>query len=286
MTNNTASLAILIAIFLWSSLGIVIRFSGTEIHHLIFYSLLVAISIQGLILTRKEYRTTLPSVGQLKYAFLIGFVLLINTLTFYYAYQNTSIANAILTHYTAPIVVACIAPFILKEAITIRVIFEIILGSVGLFVMLDGFSLNQGETLGVVSGLFSGFAYALIIVLVRLYSQQFHPLVLSFLTNTTMAVLLLPFIRTFPGEAVWSFLVMGILHSTIAPLLYYLGLKYVTAHKAAVLGYLEPVCAICMGVVFLQEIPGMRTLIGGVLIILSGYLTLKQKDRSDVRKKT
>ncbi len=286
MTNAAASLSILIAIFLWSSLGIVIRFSGTEIHHLIFYSLLVAISIQGLVLTRKEYRKALPSVRQLKYAFLIGFVLLINTFTFFYAYQNTSIANAILTHYTAPIIVAFLAPFILKEVITKRVILEIVIGSAGLFVMLEGFSLDQGQMPGILSGLVSGFAYALIIILVRLYSQQFHALVLSFLTNTTMAVLLLPFIRTFPMEAAWSFLVMGILHSTIAPLLYYRGLKYVSANKAAVLGYLEPVCAICLGVVFLQEIPGIRTLIGGALIIFSGYLTLKKKDRSDMRKKT
>lgn len=275
---------ILAAIFLWSSLGIVVRFSGTEIHHLIFYSLLVALSIQGIILTRREYRQALPSVRQLKYAFIIGSVLLLNSLTFFYAYQNTTIANAILTHYTAPIIVAVLAPFILREKITMRVVSEILLGSVGLFVMLDGFSLNQGQTLGVISGLFSGFAYAIIIILVRRYSQQFHPLVLSFLTNITMAVLLLPFIRTFPTGSAWSFLVMGILHSTLAPLLYYLGLQYVSAHKAAVLGYLEPVCAIGLGILFLQEVPGTRTLAGGALILVSGYLTIKSRDGNGRKK--
>jgi len=276
VTNNTASLSILIAIFLWSSLGIIIRFSGTEIHHLIFYSLIVALTIQGLLLTKKEYRKELPSVKQLKYAFLIGFVLLLNTLTFYYAYQNTTIANAILTHYTAPIIVAFLAPVVLKEVLTARIVFEIILGSAGLFIMLDGFSLEQGQMRGVLSGLFSGVAYALIILLLRLYSSQFHVLVLCFLTNITGALLLLPFVRSFPFDSAWIFLMMGILHSTLAPVLYYRGLKYVSANKAAVLGYLEPVCAICLAMIFLKEIPGINTLVGGTLILFSGYLTLKK----------
>jgi len=277
VTNTTASLSILIAIFLWSSLGIVIRYSGTEIHHLIFYSLIVALIIQGLLLTKKKYRKELPSLKQFKYAFLLGFVMLLNTFTFYYAYQNTTIANAVLTHYTAPIIVAFLAPFVLKEALTARIVSEIILGSAGLFIMLDGFSLEQGQMRGVLSGLFSGIAYALVILLLRLHSSRFHVLVLCFLTNLTVAILLLPFIRAFPIDAAWSFLVVGVLHSTLAPVLYYQGLKYVQANKAAVLGYLEPVCAICLAMVFLKEIPGVNTLIGGILILFSGYLTLKKQ---------
>jgi drug/metabolite transporter (DMT)-like permease len=233
--------------------------------------------IQGLLLTKKKYRKELPSVKQFKYAFLLGSVMLLNTFTFYYAYQNTTIANAVLTHYTAPIIVAFLAPFLLKEALTARIISEIILGSAGLFIMLDGFSLEQGQMKGVLSGLFSGVAYALVILLLRLYSSRFHVLVLCFLTNLTVALLLLPVVSAFPIDAAWSFLVMGVLHSTVAPVLYYQGLKYVQANKAAVLGYLEPVCAICLAMVFLNETPGVNTLIGGTLILFSGYLTLKKQ---------
>ncbi len=68
---------------------------------------------------------------------------------------------------------------------------------------------------------------------------------------------------------------MGIIHSTIAPILYFRGLQEVTANRAAVLGYLEPVCAIIISMIFLNEMPGINAIIGGMLIIFSGYLTLK-----------
>jgi drug/metabolite transporter (DMT)-like permease len=82
-------------------------------------------------------------------------------------------------------------------------------------------------------------------------------------------------VREFPLHALWAYFFMGIIHSTIAPILYFRGLQEVTANRAAVLGYLEPVCAIIISMIFLNEMPGINAIIGGMLIIFSGYLTLK-----------
>jgi drug/metabolite transporter (DMT)-like permease len=68
---------------------------------------------------------------------------------------------------------------------------------------------------------------------------------------------------------------MGVVHSTIAPVLYYRGLRDVSASRTAVLGYLEPLCAILLGMLILHEMPGIRSLYGGILIISSGYLTIR-----------
>jgi drug/metabolite transporter (DMT)-like permease len=103
-------------------------------------------------------------------------------------------------------------------------------------------------------------------------------LVLTFLQNCTIVIILAPFIRDVPAAALWSYLFIGIIHSTVAPVLYFKGLRHVTANRAAVLGYLEPVCAIIFSMIFLKEVPGMHSVAGGLLIILSGYLTLKDKD--------
>lgn len=272
--TNTGPFYILAAIFLWSSLGVFVRLSGVEIHILIFCSLIVAIFVQGLLLSRKKYREDIPGFKMLAYPIMLGFVSLINTFTFYYAYKNTTIANAVLTHYTAPVIVAFLAPFFLSEKITTKIAAVIVISSIGLWIMLDGFSLQTGHTAGIISGIISGFAYAVILILVRKYARDFHPLVLTFLINIVIAALLVPFVREIPMHAWPSYLFMGIVHSTIAPILYYKGLQSVTANKAAVLGYLEPVCAIFISMIFLNEIPGFNSLIGGALIILSGYLTL------------
>lgn len=269
------SICILIAIFLWSSLGIFVRLSDVPVHILIFYVNGVSLIIQAIILCHKNYRKHLFQIKNIKYPLILGIFSLINTFTYFYAFQNTTIANAVLTHYTAPVIVAILAPVLLHEIITKKIIIIILLASSGLWIMLDGFAFEKTMTAGIIAGLISGFAYAIIIILLRKYSQQFHPLVLTFFINLFLGIFLLPFVKDFPLKAIWIFLVMGIIHSTIAPILYYKGLQKVTANKAAVLGYLEPVCAVMFSVIFLFEMPGINTIMGGVLIIFSGYLALK-----------
>jgi len=268
-------LNIIIAILLWSSLGVVVKLSGVAVHVLIFYSAVVAITIQATILLQRDYRGKIPNVKKLKYPVILGIFSLLNTFTYFYAFKHTTIANAVLTHYTAPVIVAFLAPVFLQETITRKIIISIIVASAGLWIMFNGFSFTENHLAGIIAGLSSGVAYAIIIIFLRILAQEFNPLVLAFFSNAVMAVLLAPFIKEIPLNALWSFLLMGVVHSTIAPILYFKGLQKVTANKTAVLGYLEPPSAIIFSIIFLDEIPGINSIIGGILLIFSGYLTLK-----------
>lgn len=272
-----ASIYILLAIFLWSSLGIIVRLSGIDIHILIFYSMAVSIIVQAIILSQRRYRKDIPEFRMFKVPVMLGFFSLVNTFTYFYAFQHTTIANAVLTHYIAPVIVAFLAAVFLNEVITKRIIFSLIMASIGLVIMLNGFSVEGGHLAGIMAGLLSGFAYAIIIIFIRIHAKNFNPLVLAFLTNTSILVFLAPFVRGFPLNALWSYLVIGIVHSTIAPILYYKGLQNVTANRAAIIGYLEPFCAVMLGVIFLGEEPGINSILGGLLIIFSGYLTISEK---------
>jgi len=273
------SLYILLAIFLWSSLGIVVRLSGVAIHILIFYSVLTALIVQGVALSSKNFRKEIPDAKRLRCPFIIGVISLINTFTYFYAFNHTTVANAVLTHYTAPVIVAFLAPLFLKETITRSIASSLIIASAGLWIMLNGFTFREGHTAGIIAGIISGFAYAMLVIILRIYSQNFHPLALSFFSNTVIALILAPFVREFPAHALWSFLIMGIVHSTIAPILYFKGLQSITANKTAALGYLEPVCAIIFAMIFLNELPGKNSIAGGILIIISGYLTLRNSPK-------
>lgn len=278
-------LYILAAIFLWSSLGIVIRLSGLPVHLLIFFSCLISSCLIGLAFTKRKYRRHFPARKNLLPFLILGPLSLLNTFCFFYAYQNTTVANAVLTHYTAPIFVAFLAPVFLRERLTARIFLSVAVATAGLWILL-GLSPGQFLTMllagdkdtgGILAGLFSGLAYAVLLIVLRKFAKGYHPLVLAFFQNFVIAALLLPFAEA-PGNlrsALWAFGIMGIVHSTIAPVLYLRGLKEVTANKAAILGYLEPVCAIILGALFLGEGLHARTAVGGALILFSGYLTIK-----------
>lgn len=266
---------ILLAIFLWSAIGVIFRLSNVSVHIFLFYSLVIAVAVQSLIAWKKGYIKEITDRKRLTAPVLLGLVSLINSLAFFYAFRVTTISNAVLTHYTAPIIVAVLAALFLREKITKTLIGAIVISSIGLWIMLDGFSVQPGHMIGILSGLASGAAYAVIIIMARKYAGQYRPFMLTYIVNITILICLAPFIREFPLHALWSFLVMGIVHSIIAPILYYLGLQEVSASRAAVLGYLEPVSAIALSMIFLGEMPGQNSLLGGALILVSGYITIR-----------
>jgi drug/metabolite transporter (DMT)-like permease len=266
---------ILLALFLWSSSGVIIRRSGVPVHVLIFYACIISLLLLGPALLLKLDRERLPAFKKLRLPLVLGALGLVNTFSYYFALKYTSIANAVLTHYTAPVIVAFLAPALLGEKITRRAVAAILIASIGLYLMLKGFVFGDTDTAGFAAGLVSGFAYAMVIILGRFLSRDFSPVLLTFVQNAVVAAGLAPLVRETSFDALVYYLVMGILLSTVAPVLYYKGLREVAANRAAVLGYLEPVSAILMGIFFLHELPGAYSLFGGALIVSSGYLTVR-----------
>ncbi len=79
---------ILAAIFLWSSLGIVIKLSGMPVHLLMFFSCIISVALIGLILTKKGFRQYMPKRRGVLHLFVLGLISLINTFAFFYAYKK------------------------------------------------------------------------------------------------------------------------------------------------------------------------------------------------------
>ena len=69
---------------------------------------------------------------------------------------------------------------------------------------------------------------------------------------------------------------MGIVNTAFAVTIYFHGLKLVKAQDAAVLAYLEPASATAFGYIFLGEALRLTAIIGGILIILGGYITFSK----------
>jgi drug/metabolite transporter (DMT)-like permease len=227
---------------------------------------------------------------------MLSIIVLINTLTYFYAYSYTSISNAVFTHYIAPVVVAVLAPVFLKEKITLAAVLSIATASLGLWVIMrdvsvleivnqifivdtnsTGTRFNPG-TIGILCGLASGAAYGVLIVFLKILSGKYNKYVIVFFQNLFVAVLIAPFAGPIPGtaESLLIIAVIGGLHSTLATYLYYSGITRVEANKTAILGYIEPIGAIFFGAVFLSEYPDALSLVGGGLIIAAGYIIIKK----------
>lgn len=271
-----ASLYIITAIFIWSSLGIIVRLADTQLIYIIFFPSVVAFITQTMMVLFTGARREIPSPGRIPPLLLLGPVFLMNHLLFFYAFTHTTIGNAVLTHYTAPVFVAVLSPLLLRESTSRIVIISICISSIGLALLLKGFSFSSQHIAGITAGTLSGLTYAFIIIIGRFLALQYRPLIITVVQNLTVVIILLPFIREIPLESMGYFIVMGLVHSTAAPLMYIRGLREVRANKASILGYLEPVGAMLLALIIFSELPGLMSLVGGGLIIVSGYLILRR----------
>jgi drug/metabolite transporter (DMT)-like permease len=284
-------LKIVTAILIWSSLGIFIRKIELPNHCIIFYASTVAGLLQFILLIStglfNKVKQAESSIRSAVFLVIAPLCFIANALLFYFAFRNTTIANAVLTHYTAPVFVALLAPLLLREKIHKTAWLAIILSSIGLWFILGGgnhvseLSRYDKEHLGIIAGALSGLAYAFLILTIRRIASLYSSLFITFIQNGIVTLLLLPFVYTipFPMESLPYLLIMGVIHSTIAPLLYVQGLKSVKANEAAILGYFEPIGATILALIFFHEVPGLQALIGGALILYSGYMILRSRGK-------
>ncbi|MBF0534751.1 MAG: EamA family transporter [Nitrospirae bacterium] len=276
---------------IWSTLGVFIKSAELPVATIMFYPSAISVFIQLPMFLSKKMRQEFPSFKKISLLALVSLVVLSNTYSFFLAYSWTTIPNAVFTHYIAPVLVAILSPVFLKDKLHVSIFISLTVATIGLWLILKDVSIvtivkNGGfdrNFFGIISGLVSGVMYAVLVILLKLYMSMYNRNIIVFIQNTFVALYLLPFVTLPPRQYIWMFIVIGIFHSTIANYLYYKGLEKVQACKAAILGYIEPVGSILCGIIFLSEHVNLFSLIGGIMIIFSGYIVMRQKHEKCVQ---
>ena len=118
-----------------------------------------------------------------------------NTYTYFTAYKITTLANSVLTHYTAPIFAAMLAPIFLKEELEKTTVISLVFASIGLFLIAsNGLAINSQHMTGIIYGSLSGFFYGILILISKKLVSYLDPLVILFYQCATTVFVLFPFI--------------------------------------------------------------------------------------------
>lgn len=277
-------LKIILAMLIWSSWGLMIRWLDLPVFVVIFYSSLIAsFSVPLTLKLRGEFPSTILS--RESWPLFLGLVVssLANNITYFYSLAHTTISNAVFTHYTAPIFVAILAPLLIHERIKRVTLISLPIAVFGMAMIVlsaGELSLGAGHGPGIIAGTISGLAYALLILISRNLSRKLMHnraiVILIWATAVITAPVALSMQHTLDVRAVSLLLAAGLLHSTLAPLLYISALRHVLAQHAAILGYIEPLAAVPLAFFFLSEEPPFIAAIGGLLILISGYLVIRK----------
>lgn len=188
---------------------------------------------------------------------------------FVLATKATTAANAIFLQYTAPIYVAFLSGWFLKERIRT-------LDWVTVFVVFAGmalFFLDNLSTQGIVGNIFavgSGMCFALQAIFLRMQKNG-SPWESVYLGNIFTGILGVPFLSmTWPSSADWMvLLVLGVVQLGLPYILYTKAIKHTSALEAILIPVIEPILNPVWVLLFLGERPGLWAILGGVVVLVT-----------------
>jgi drug/metabolite transporter (DMT)-like permease len=281
-------LKIIISMLIWSTWGPMIRWLALPPVIVLFYTSLVASFTVPMVLAARG-ELDLAGAARVWWLFaLLACSSIVNNITYFLALDHTTVSNAVFTHYTAPLFVAVLAPLVISEPLQKVTVLSLPIAVIGMamIVLAEGGLRTGGvHTIGIIAGTISGIAYAFNILFSRKLSRMLmhHKAVVILLWTTTLvltpAAILVDYHLNLRNLLL--LMITGSMHSTLAPLLYFDAMRKVVAQHAAILGYMEPLSAIPLAFVLLSETPTVIALLGGALILFSGYLVIHARSMDE-----
>lgn len=208
------------------------------------------------------------------YALVIsGILLASHWVTFFYAIKIGNIAVATLGFACFPACVAIFEMLFFKERITKIEYCLLLCVSIGLIMVTPSFDLNDGGTQGLVWGIISGIIYGASVVINRYTLKTASGVQVCWWQCVVVLTILLPFTITnitHVPKMDWVWIAcLGLLCTGLSYYLFISSLVAINARTASIIIALEPVYAIIGAWILFGEQPSMRTILGGVIIILA-----------------
>lgn len=180
----------------------------------------------------------------------------------------TTAANAILLQYTAPVYVAILGVWLLKEKTRLFDWGAIFL-TIGGMVLFFMDSLDTSGLAGNICALLSGICFALFTVFMRMQKDG-SPLESVLLGNILTALIGIPFLfGDMPGTKGWiGLLLLGAVQLGVPYILYSKAVKHLTALETILIPVLEPVLNPVLVFLTIGEVPGTMAFVGGAVVLV------------------
>jgi drug/metabolite transporter (DMT)-like permease len=272
VTDRRIGLAMVFASTLtWSTAGLFIRAADTDLATILFWRGTFGVLGMAVVLLAFQGRAGLGSfrrLGKAGWAYVLVSVL---TLPAYLASLHlTSIAHVAIIYATVPLMTACLAWVVLREAAPRSAIIASLVALCGAVLMM-GLS-SDGTLLGDTLALAMTFGMAVLVVLAR-RNPEIPALAAGMLATSLTVVAVIPLTATvLPAtDTILILAIFGLSNSLLGFALFILGSRRIPAVETALIGALEaPIAPVWVWLMF-GETPGLATLIGGLIVFAAVF---------------
>lgn len=206
-----------------------------------------------------------------------------NWIFFFEAIKHTTLSNATLSYYFAPVIVLILSPLVLKEKLSAKKIICIGVAMLGmLFIVGNGRVSTSGldDLIGIGYGLLAAGFYASLMLLNK-FIKNIGGLETTVLQLGTATILLVPYVFFTQGFGILEvssasipfILILGIGHTGIGFLLFFSGMQKLKGQSIAALSYADPITSLVISAIILQEQTTFVQLLGGALLLGATFVS-------------
>ena len=275
-----ARMMLVTSMVIFGTIGLFKRFVPVTSGELALYrAVLAAVLLVGVLLVTRQ-KIPFKAIGkQIPLLLLSGAAMGVNWMLLFEAYDHTSVALGTISYYFAPVIVTLLCPLLFRERLTAKQILCFLISTAGLVIIT--FAAEQGgevegrnDLVGILFGLGAAVFYATVILLNKFIKgvEGLHRTLLQFLAAI---VTLTPYVALTSGVTLggmdatgWAcLLIVGLVHTGLAYVLYFPSIKELPGQKAAILSYIDPLVAVIVSVLILREPMNAWQWIGGAMIL-------------------
>ena len=240
----------------------------------------VILFVYLMIFDRKQLKVSLKDLWMFAGTGILSLVMF--SVCYFTTIETTGMSVAAVLLYTSPCFVMIMSAIFFKERITGRKITALTIAfagcvcTTGLLQSLGNSGVSAIPPIGILTGLGSGFGYALYSIFGSVALRKYGSMTVTFYTFLFSSAALAPFtvrkelIAAIARPEIMLVVLAIAVVSTITPyLLYTLGLKYTEPGRASVLAFSEPMVATLAGVLVFHESLTAYGILGIALIFIS-----------------
>ncbi len=246
-----------------------ISLAGSQI--VLFRTLIGGLVLTGLVFLRGGFAVE-DVKAEIVPLLLGGVALGLNWVALFGAYRMLNVSLATLIYYAGPMLVVLFSPLLFREKLTPLKIAAVAAVALGLLLISGSIAAGGMSVAGLLTAAASALFYAALIVFNKRIRRTGGLHTAAVELDVAFVVVLVYVLLTSglprPARSDLPYLlVMGLVNTGLAYLLYFSGLQKLPAQSVALISYIDPVSALFFSALFLHESMSALQVLGAVLIL-------------------